>query len=67
MADKEWVIIGATNPDPIHDTFEVVYYSSMAGWTGELGMATLFDDDEKKHCALPQGGQWLEIGGILNG
>ena len=64
---KQWIIIGATNPDPIRDTFDVCYLNEDLGWTDDATQATLFDDSEKPLCALPQGGQWLEIGGIING
>lgn len=63
-APKQWIIIGATNPDPINDTFDVVYHGN-DGWTEDLSMAQIFDDEEKNFCSLPQGGQWLEIGSIL--
>jgi hypothetical protein len=62
---KEWIIIGATNPDPIRDTFDVCYWNSFTGWVDDLTEAELFSDDIKEFGALPPGGQWLEIGGIL--
>jgi hypothetical protein len=65
VAEKHWVIIGATNPDPVSDTFDVVYHGN-DGWMDNVGDAQIFDDEEKQFCSLPRGGQWLEIGSILN-
>lgn len=67
MTEKQWIIIGATNPDPISDTFDVVYWSSFIGWTENLELACVVDTDTKEKSALPQGGQWLEIGSIIDG
>jgi hypothetical protein len=63
--ERQWIIIGATNPDPVSDSFDVVYWSIFVGWTEDLSLASICDDDTKELCSLPQGGQWLEIGSIL--
>lgn len=67
MADVNrpvWIIVGATNPDPINDTFDVCYYGE-GGWSTDLGLAMIFEQEEVEFVPMPTGGVWLEIGGII--
>lgn len=58
---KKFVIIGCAAYDEMRDDAEVAYWSNVSGWVTDLPSATVFDEDEKGLCSLPQGGQWLDV------